>query len=63
MSILRHEVLAGESVGVSSEDVAEMGDKSGEVLWSKLGGGWCANGTGELRSSARRSCSMFWSQS
>jgi hypothetical protein len=59
---LRHEVRAGESVGVSNEDVAEMGDKSGEVLVCKLGGGGCAKGTGELRSSARRSCSMCWSQ-
>lgn len=58
MSILRHEALAGESVGVSSEDVAEIGDKSGEVLLCNPGGGTCANGTGELRSSARRSCSM-----
>jgi hypothetical protein len=58
MSILRHEVLAGESVGVSNEDVAEMGDRSGEVLLCKPGGGGCAKGTGELRSSARRICSM-----
>ena len=58
MSILRHEALAGESVGVSSEDVAEMGDKSGEVLPCKPGGRACTNGMGELRSSARRSCSM-----
>jgi len=63
MSILRHEVLAGESVGVSNEDVAEMGDKSGDVLLCKPGGGRCANGTGELRSNARRSCSMCYSQS
>lgn len=55
---MRKEDLAGESVGVSKEDVAEMGDKSGEVLVSNPGGGGCAKGIGEFRSSARRSCSM-----
>lgn len=54
--------LDGErSVGVSSDDVTEAGEKSGELGdVSKLRAGFFVNGAGELRFSVRSSCSTCY---